>query len=435
MRLIEILRMVFINLVQNKSKVALTSLGIIVGSATIVLVIAIGQGSKADVADQYKNLNAGAIDVSVSEYDMSATEDMGGMGGGGDMPDMSDMGSILSGMSGGMASFSVGSSGGGSSGGPGGGMTMGGGGSSSSSSFNNDLEQLDTDDVEDIESYVTGLDEVTILVSGDTTVYGGNMDEETTATVVGVLENYQSVSNLDLLYGDFISEENNDNDDYVCVIGYSLATDYFTYPQLAYGDYLTIDEKNYEIIGVLEEMGSVSSGISPDTAIYIPYATAEKYIFGSTADPTITAVASDVSTIDTVMTDIDTILTENQPNSYFDVSDAGSLMEAATSSANTLSTMLLAVASIVFVVGGIGIMNVLFVTVKERTEEIGVLKAIGCSNMTILMEFVLEAVTIGIIGASSASQSASRPIRCSACSTSGWSQASTDTCWPSFLRF
>jgi len=398
LRLIEILRMVFINLVQNKSKVALTSLGIIVGSATIVLVIAIGQGSKADVADQYKNLNAGAIDVSVSEYDMSATEDMGGMGGGGDMPDMSDMGSILSGMSGGMASFSVGSSGGGSSGGPGGGMTMGGGGSSSSSSFNNDLEQLDTDDVEDIESYVTGLDEVTILVSGDTTVYGGNMDEETTATVVGVLENYQSVSNLDLLYGDFISEENNDNDDYVCVIGYSLATDYFTYPQLAYGDYLTIDEKNYEIIGVLEEMGSVSSGISPDTAIYIPYATAEKYIFGSTADPTITAVASDVSTIDTVMTDIDTILTENQPNSYFDVSDAGSLMEAATSSANTLSTMLLAVASIVFVVGGIGIMNVLFVIVKERTEEIGVLKAIGCSNMTILMEFVLEAVTIGIIG-------------------------------------
>ncbi|HPD87857.1 MAG TPA: ABC transporter permease [Oscillospiraceae bacterium] len=396
MRLIEILRMVFINLVQNKSKVALTSLGIIVGSATIVLVIAIGQGSKADVADQYKNLNAGAIDVSVSEYDMSAMEGMGGMGEGGGF-NMEDFAAGFSGgnmpdMGGGMPSFS-----GGSSGGPGGGMTMGGGGSSSSS-FNNELEQLDTDDVEDIESYVTGLDEVTILVSGDTTVYGGNLEEETTATVVGVQDNYQSVSNLELFYGDFISEENNDNEDYVCVIGYSLATDYFTYPQLAYGDYLTIDEKNYEIIGVLQEMGSVSSGISPDTAIYVPYATAEKYIFGSTADPTITAVASDVSTIDTVMADIDTILTENHPNSYFDVSDAGSLMEAATSSANTLSTMLLAVASIVFVVGGIGIMNVLFVTVKERTEEIGVLKAIGCSNMTILMEFVLEAVTIGVIG-------------------------------------
>ncbi len=397
MRLIEILRMVFINLIQNKSKVALTSLGIIVGSATIVLVIAIGQGSKADVADQYKNLNAGAIDVSVSEYDMSAMEGMGGMGEG-ELPDMESFFDAFSNgempsPGGGMPSFSGGFGGG--SGGPGG-MTMGGG--DSNSAFSNKLEQLTTDDVEDIESFVTGLDEVTILVSGDTTVYGGDLEEETTATVVGVQENYQSVSNLELLYGDFISGENNDNGDYVCVIGYSLATDYFTYPQLAYGDYLTIDEKNYEIIGVLQEMGSVSSGISPDTAIYIPYATAEKYIFGSTADPTITAVASDVGQIDTVMENINTILTENHPNSYFDVSDAGSLMEAATSSANTLSTMLLAVASIVFVVGGIGIMNVLFVTVKERTEEIGVLKAIGCSNMTILMEFVLEAVTIGVIG-------------------------------------
>jgi len=149
---------------------------------------------------------------------------------------------------------------------------------------------------------------------------------------------------------------------------------------------------------VLEEMGSVSSGISPDTAIYIPYATATKYIFGNTADPTITAVASDVGQIDTVMDNIGAILTENHPNSYFDISDAGSVMEAATSSADTLSTMLLAVASIVFIVGGIGIMNVLFVTVKERTEEIGVLKAVGCSNRTILLEFVLEAVTIGAVG-------------------------------------
>jgi putative ABC transport system permease protein len=110
-------------LVQNKSKVALTSLGIMVGSATIVLVIAIGQGSKADVADQYKNLNAGAIDVSVSEYDMSAMEGMGGMGEGGGF-NMEDFAAGFSGgnmpdMGGGMPSFS-----GGSSGGPGG-MTMG----------------------------------------------------------------------------------------------------------------------------------------------------------------------------------------------------------------------------------------------------------------------------------------------------------------------
>jgi len=386
LRLGEILRMVFINLIRNKSKVALTSLGIIVGSATIVLVIAIGQGSKADVADQYKNLNAGAIDVSVSEYDMSAMEGMfGGPGGAEFNMEEFDPSRFSGGAGGSMPSFE------------GGGMAVSGN-REFSSVFESRLEQLTADDVEDIASYVAGLDEVTILVSGDTTVFGGELEEETTATVAGVQENYQDVSNLSLLYGDFIGEEHNDGADYVCVIGYSLAAEYFTYPQLAYGDYLTIDGKNYEIIGVLEEMGSVSSGISPDTAIYIPYATATKYIFGNTADPTITAVASDVGQIDTVMDNIGAILTENHPNSYFDISDAGSVMEAATSSADTLSTMLLAVASIVFIVGGIGIMNVLFVTVKERTEEIGVLKAVGCSNRTILLEFVLEAVTIGAVG-------------------------------------
>ena len=73
-------------------------------------------------------------------------------------------------------------------------------------------------------------------------------------------------------------------------------------------------------------------------------------------------------------------------------------MEAATTSANTLSMLLIAVASIVFIVGGIGIMNVLFVSVKERTQEIGILKALGCSKREILLEFLLEAVFISTLG-------------------------------------
>ena len=103
------------------------------------------------------------------------------------------------------------------------------------------------------------------------------------------------------------------------------------------------------------------------------------------------------------MADINTILTQNYPNVTFTVSDAGGKMEAATESATTLSLLLIAVASIVFIVGGIGIMNVLFVSVKERTKEIGILKALGCSKKDILMEFLFEANFIstfgGIIGA------------------------------------
>jgi putative ABC transport system permease protein len=161
---------------------------------------------------------------------------------------------------------------------------------------------------------------------------------------------------------------------------------------------MEIDGKNYEIVGVLETMGSVSSGISPDTAVYLPYSTAQKHVFGNSAQPQIAAVASSVENVDRAMADIETVLKENYPSASFDVTDAGKAMEAAKGSANTLALLLLAVASIVFIVGGIGIMNVLFVSVKERTPEIGILKAIGCSKKTILLEFLLEANIISVIG-------------------------------------
>ncbi len=400
MRLSEILRLVWINIVENKFKMMMTSLGIIVGAATIVLVIAIGQGGQADVADQFKNLNAGAIEVSIGDgVDMDAMmqgmggEQSGGFPGGfpGGMPSSGSMPAML----GASSSRSSRSSGGMP------GMPSGfSGGSNSERSQRNTASsaKLTTEDIEDIKELVTGLREVTILQTGETTVFGGSLEAEETASVVGVLNNYDSVSNLTPLYGRFIEEEDNAYADYVCVLGYSIAEEYFTYAAYAYGDYLEIDGKTYEIVGVLEQMGSVSSGVSPDTAVYVPYATASKHIFGSTTEPQIAAVAENVDDVARIMTDMEAVLTENHANTYFDVTDAGSAMEAAASSANTLAMLLLAVASIVFIVGGIGIMNVLFVSVKERTAEIGILKAIGCSKKTILLEFLMEANIISVIG-------------------------------------
>lgn len=388
MRFSEILRLVWVNIIQNKTKVLLTSLGIIVGSTTIVLVIAIGQGGQADVADQFKNLNAGSIDITSIDAQTAEME-------------------MMAGMAGGPPSGGGGFSGGFSGGGPGGSGPTGGGGSSGnrstgnsrrSNSSRNSRVRMTESDVEDIATLVPGLEEVTILIEGSTTVYGGDLDEEQTSTVVGVLDNYQQVSNLDLMYGSFISEEDNASNNYVAVIGYSLAKDIFTVPGYAYGDYITIDDKNYEIIGVLNEMGSVSSGISSDEAIFIPYNTAIKYIYGTQTMPTITAVASDVSGVDSAIENIKAVLTENYPKGNFSITDAGSAMDAATSSANTLAMLLFAVATIVFVVGGIGIMNVLFVSVQERTPEIGILKAIGCPSGSILMEFLLEAIFMGLAG-------------------------------------
>lgn len=385
MRLGEILRLVWLNIMENKAKMMLTSLGIIVGAATIVLVIAIGRGGQKDVEDQFKNLNAGAIDVVVGDgIDMDAMMAAGGMAPmGGGMPNMDGAN-----RSGGTNRAAPGAAPGGMSGAmPPGGMPGG-----------RDSARLDTDDVEDIRLLVPNVKEVTILQSAETDVFGGSLEEAQQATVAGVQANYQEVSNLSLLYGRFLEDGDDAGEAYVCVLGYGIAEQMFTYAAYAYGDHVQIEEKNYEVVGVLESMGAVSSGISPDTAVYVPYATASKRIFGNSADRKISAVAAGIGDVEQVMADMETILTENHPGVSFDISDAGSAMEAASASANTLSLLLFAVATIVFIVGGIGIMNVLFVSVKERTSEIGLLKAIGCSKKTILLEFLLEAALISVIG-------------------------------------
>lgn len=153
------------------------------------------------------------------------------------------------------------------------------------------------------------------------------------------------------------------------------------------------------VLGVLNQMGTVASGISPDTAIFIPYNTGIKYITGSNISPTLTVIAEDVNNIDTTVSNINSVLLDSYPNTEFTVSDAGTKMEAASASNQTLQLLLVSMAVIVFIVGGIGIMNVLFVSVKERTNEIGILKAIGCSRQDILLEFLFEAACISLVGA------------------------------------
>lgn len=400
MRMAEILHLVWINIMENKFKVVLTSLGIIVGSATIILVVAVGHGGEVDVQNQFKNLNAGSISVAVSTQADLMDRMMGGMMGG------SFGGSSFNGGAGGNRSFSAagGSAGGGTRSFSVNGGSAGGGAASRLAGLlgggagGGRAVTLSTTDVDDIASLVPDLSEVSILNSGTAAVDGGELEEETDYTVVGVQPEYMNISNLELLEGDFISEDDEDDKSKVAVIGYGLAQDIFGSAYFAYGDSLTIEGKKYEVIGVLSEMGSVTSGVSPDDSIFIPYATGLKYVFGNSANPQITAIAADVKQVDTAMENIQAVLKEDHPNANFTVQDAGKSMEAASTSANTLSMLLMAVACIVFVVGGIGIMNVLFVSVKERTQEIGILKALGCSKREILLEFLWEANFISILG-------------------------------------
>ena len=402
MKLSEILRLVWINLIQNKFKVVLTSIGIVVGAATIVMVIAIGRGGQMDVADQFKNLNAGAIDISYEQSTDSSSSnskgssksgstnkssggnseskgnqrDPGGFGGGQGMPQMPG-----------------GSSGGGSQGMPqmpGGGMQGGFGGFMAGGNNNNDSSKinqekitLSEDDMDDLKTFLPGISDITISYTTKSEVDGGDLDEAESYTIAGVKNNYVSMSNLTMAAGSFIESSNETNKEKVCVLGHSVAKEIFGSVEDAYDSTIYIDNRAYVVNGVISEVGTVSSGISPDDSIFIPYSTGVKYIVGTDANPTIT---------------VQSVLAENYPNAEFTITDAGSKMEAASESNNTLTTLLIAMAAIVFIVGGIGIMNVLFVSVKERTKEIGILKAIGCTKKDILIEFLLEACFISILG-------------------------------------
>lgn len=381
MRLSEILHLVWLNLSQNKFKVILTSIGIVVGSATIMLVLAIGTGGKEEVAEQFKNLNAGAIDISCD------SSDSGGfsfeMPGGGGSVTVTNMG---------------GGPGGGMSGGPGGGMDFGG-----FFGFGQEEESeavtLTSEDGDDLATFVSGISATTISYSTTASVEGGDMTSASYYTIAGVEDNYAVISNLEMAIGDFLTEENNESKEKVCVLGATVAKEIFGSAYDAYDGIVYIDGRPYIVSGVLSEMGTVASGISPDTAIYVPYETGIKYITGTSISPTITVVAEDVNQVDTVMTGVESALKESYPNTTFTISDAGSKMEAASASNETLTLLLISMAVIVFIVGGIGIMNVLFVSIKERTNEIGILKALGCSRKDILLEFLLEASFTSLVGA------------------------------------
>lgn len=438
----ELLKLVWTNLMQNKFKVVLTSIGIVVGAATIVMVIAIGRGGQMEVAEQFKNLNAGAIDIS---YELSeSTQGEKGFGGGmsfpgggmppGNMPGggMSNGNSTSNGSSKSTGSSSSGNSkntdgstsgssrnssgstsgrngqnAGSSSGFPGGGQMPGGdmngfggfGKSSEKNKINQEKIVLSEEDMEDLEVFVPDVSAVTISYTDKVSVDGGELEEAADYTIAGVKSNYMELSNLSLAMGEFVTDENDENKDKICILGASVAKEIFGSAYDAYDSVLYIDGRSYVVNGILESMGTVSSGISPDDAIFIPYATGIKYITGEEeVKPTITVIAEDVDQIDTVKENIQTVLAETYPNAEFTLDDAGSKMEAASASNKTLTMLLIAMAVIVFIVGGIGIMNVLFVSVKERTKEIGILKALGCRKQDILMEFLLEACFISILG-------------------------------------
>lgn len=234
-------------------------------------------------------------------------------------------------------------------------------------------------------------------IQGNSSVSYGSTDKS--YSVVGVDQNFLTISNLTVEQGRAIEEDDVNNKTLVAVVGSTVASDLGS----PVGSTITVGGKKMEIVGVLKKLGSRIGMISIDEAVIVPSTTAEKSILGDRGQVMITATVDNVDNTSLATSSITTILrTEHKLKASqeddFRIMDAGSMVAAAQESAKTLTALLTAIAAITLLVSGIGIMNVMFVTVAERTKEIGIAKAIGGKQSDILSQFLFESVILSMVG-------------------------------------
>ncbi|WCN39263.1 ABC transporter permease [Aneurinibacillus uraniidurans] len=339
MSLIETIRSVLLNIQANKFRVFLTSLGIIIGTLTIVLVVAIGKGSEQAVSEQFKRLSVETIVIRPGR----------------DAPPNSEL------------------------------------------TKEQAFKMKELEHVRDVSAAIRSQSQVNYRSTSES------------ASIMGISESYALMNNLALETGSMFSDRDGEKRNKVALLGYTLAQTLFGEDvSEAIGKQITIKGRKYEVKGVLKRVGDTGPGGGPgggstDDSVFVPYDVAVKYTAGKQSKPNYTAQATDINSVAAAMQEMQTYIenTTGKTDAYT-LMDAGSRLNSAKETARTMSALLIGVAGIVLLVGGIGIMNVLFVSVKERTREIGILKSIGAKRRDILLEFLLESILIsfggGIVG-------------------------------------
>ncbi len=217
------------------------------------------------------------------------------------------------------------------------------------------------------------------------------------ANIIATTNGYMDITNLTISSGRVISKIDLENNSKVCLLGNDMAETLFNLSNPV-GQSIKIDGDNYTVIGVLTAVGS-SMGSNVDDMIIIPFTTA-KYLGSDTSINDLYIKISDENKADSTETLIEEYIESNLgiTTDYFSVSSQDSMLDTIDNINNTLSLLLGGIASISLIVGGIGVMNVMLVSVTERTKEIGIRKALGAKRIDILMQFFIEALVLCILG-------------------------------------
>lgn len=332
----EIFNMAWESLMSKKTRTGLSMLGIIIGVATVIAVFAVGQGAQQAVNSQFQSLSANSLLI----------------------------------------------------------MANRGRGFTSSS-------KLKTADAAIILAQADNIAAATGAVQGNSSVSFGATEKN--YGVLGVDQNYFTIAHLTVATGRVITADDIKSKALVAVVGSAVVADLFPTGGDILGQQITVAGKKLEIVGVLKKLGSRIGQVSIDEAVIVPSSTAEKSLLGDRGQVMINAQVTDLNNTGAATSSITTILrTEHKLKSSqeddFRILDAGSLVASAQESAKTMTALLTAIAAITLLVSGIGIMNVMFVVVSERTKEIGIAKAIGGRRSNILIQFLSESIILSMLG-------------------------------------
>ena len=327
-------------LLANKLRSLLTMLGIIIGVGAVIAMVSIGMGVRTSVADSFASLGSNMLII---------------------MPGSTNHGGV-----------------------------RGAAGSRKS---------LKYDDAKAIESKIKGIDYVSPTVSSSYQVVNGNLNWNT--SVEGVTPELMQIRALKVENGSFISASDMNKRSRVAVIGPTVAANLFG-AENPVGQNIRINNQPFKVIGITESKGQ-SIGQDQDDVIYIPLTTAQERMLAITHIHSVNIQVSSPEKMDQVQAEIENLLRQRHHiragmEDDFTVRNMTSLMESFTENTNMITLLLGSIASISLLVGGIGIMNIMMVSVTERTREIGIRKALGATSSNGLMQFLIESMVIGIVG-------------------------------------
>jgi len=342
MNLTESLLTAFDSLMTNKMRAVLTMLGVIIGVAAVIALLSIGNGVSASIEGQIQAIGSNLISV------MTDTDNSGG------------------------------------------------------------YQTLSMGDAEKLAApfYAPAVKEVAMVIQGTQPVVYGSRD--TRVTVAGITPNYLDMRNQTLELGDGLTENDMDTQARVAVLGANVADDLFPDDEFPIGKTIKIRGVQYEVIGVLESKGGVGF-LNEDDLVYVPFTTAQSRLYrvrtrsGEPAVHGIVVQAQSEELMDEATQQIKDTLRKSHGIAYqadddFIILSQSDVLEAFDVITGTLTLFLGAIAGISLIVGGIGIMNIMLVSVTERTREIGIRKAVGALKRDILAQFLVESLVLSLTG-------------------------------------